>query len=160
MQQDIKPSLLEPGTVIAIRYAMYKHFAIVSDRISHGMPKLISLSYRTKGIHEEPWHVVAGKRRIETSLIKGSYPKEVVLSRARDCMNKNIKYELLTFNCEHFVRYAHGLPVESIQVKRAFYGAVLGATSCVLLPKLTVARFAMFAAAGAATSLKNSLHKL
>ena len=58
MHNDIEPSLLEPGTVIAVRYTMYKHFAIVSDRISNGMPNLISLSYRTSGVQEEPWDIV------------------------------------------------------------------------------------------------------
>ena len=139
---------------------MYKHFAIVSDRISDGMPNLISLTYRTSRVKEEPWDIVVGNRSIEQSFIKGDYSKEVVLSRARNCIDKNIKYELLTFNCEHFARYAHGLPIESIQVKRAIYGAALGAASCVLLPKLTVARFAMLTTAGAVTSLKKSLHKL
>lgn len=160
MHYNIEPNQLDPGTVIAVRYNMYKHFAIVSDRINNGMPNLISLSYRTSGVQEEPWRLVVGNRNIELSCIKGDYPKEAVLSRARNCIDKNIKYELLTFNCEHFARYAHGLPIESIQVKRAIYGALLGAASCVLLPKLTVARFAMLTTAGAVTSLRKSLHKL
>lgn len=160
MHHEIKPSLLEPGTVIAVRYTLYKHFAIVSDRTNNGMPNLISLSYRTSRVQEEPWNIVVGNRCIEQSFIKGNYPKDIILSRARSCIDENVKYELLTFNCENFARYAHGLPIESIQVKRAIYGAVLGATSCVLLPKLTVTRFAIMATAGAVTSLRRSLHKL
>lgn len=160
MHDTIKPNLLEAGTVIAIRYTMYKHFAIVSDRLINGIPNLISLSYRTSKVQEEPWDIVVGNRSIEQSFIKGDYSKEVVLSRARSCIDKNIKYELLTFNCEHFARYAHGLPIESVQVKQAIYGAVLGAASCLLLPKLTIARFVALTTAGAVTSLRKSLHKL
>ena len=155
---------LTPGTVIAIRHPMYKHFAIVSDRYdsnsSNNLPNLISLSYRTHGVQEEAWETVVGKHNIEKSFIKGNYSSQQILSRARSYKAKNIKYQLFTFNCEHFVRFAHGLPIESIQVKRAINGAALGAASCMLLPKLTVARFAMMTAAGAIASLKKSLDNI
>lgn len=164
MSTDISLNQLTPGTVIAVRYSMYKHFAIVSDNREDnkidGMPNLISLSYRTHGVQEEPWHTVVGNRNIEKSNIQGSCPTELVLSRAREFIDRKVKYQLFTFNCEHFVRYAHGLPMESIQVKRALHGAVIGAATCALLPNLTVARFAVMTAAGAATSLRKSLDKL
>lgn len=149
-----------PGTVVSIRYPMYKHFAIISDRVSNNMPMLLSLSYRRNGIKEESWSTVVGGRPIERSNIQGTYPMDIVVQRARSCIDKDIKYALFNFNCEHFVRYVHGLPVESIQVKRAVYGAIFGAASCLLLPKLTIVRLAIFATTGAAASLKNSLHKI
>ncbi|MFK7815583.1 MAG: lecithin retinol acyltransferase family protein [Gammaproteobacteria bacterium] len=156
----INLSDLKPGKVIAIQYSLYKHFAIISDCFDNGMPKLISLSFHTSGVQEETWHNVVGDHPIEESYIKGNYTKEVILARARSCFSKDIKYNLFTFNCEHFARYAHGLPVESIQVKRAIYGAALGAASCALLPKLTIARFVIATTVGATTSLKNSLSKI
>ena len=155
MQSDINLNQLVPGTVIAIRYPLYKHFAIISDRIYDDLPMLISLSYRTNSVEEEPWPIVTGGRTVEPSNIKGAYSKEIVLSRARNCIDKDIKYELFSFNCEHFVRYAHGLPMESIQVKQALSGAVIGAASSLLLAKFTVARFTILATIGAVTSLKN-----
>lgn len=153
---------LTPGKVIAIRYTLYKHFAIVSDCFdnNNGMPKLISLSYRSSAVQEESWHDVVRGKPIEETNIKGNYTQDVILARARSCIDRSIKYNLLTFNCEHFARYAHGLPVESIQVKRALYGAVLGAASCALLPKLTIARFAILTTTSAVTSLKNSLSRI
>lgn len=160
MHYDINPTQLIPGTVIAIRYPMYKHFAIVSDRISNDMPYLISLSFRKNGVEEESWDTVVGNHTVEPSCIKGDYPKEIILTRARSYINSKIKYKLFTFNCEHFARYAHGLQLESIQVKHALYGAVLGAASCALLPKLTIARFAFITTASAVASLKKSLHKI
>lgn len=160
MYYEINPTQLIPGTVIAVRYPMYKHFAIVSDRISYGMPCLISLSYRANGVEEESWDTVVGNHAIEPCSIKGDYPKEIVLSRARSYINSKIKYKLFTFNCEHFARYVHGLPLESVQVKHALYGAALGAVSCVLLPKFTIARFALITTASAVTSLRKSLHKI
>ncbi len=162
MDFDSNPYELVPGTVIAVCYPMYKHFAIVSDRLdkTNHLPKLISLSYRTGKVEEEPWHVVVGDKSIKKSFIHGKLPKQAVLARARTCIDKDVRYELFTFNCEHFVRYAHGLPIESIQVKRAFYGAAAGAVSCLLLPKLTIARFAILTATSAAASLRSSLSKL
>ncbi len=151
---------LKPGKVIAIRYSLYNHFAIISDVFENGMPKLISLSFRTSAVQEESWHKVVGNHLVEESNIRGNYTKDTILARARSCIGEDIKYNLFTFNCEHFARYAHGLPIESIQVKQVMYGAALGAASCALLPKLTIARFAVAITAGAITSLRNSLSKI
>ena len=155
---------LLPGDVIAIHHHFYKHFAIVSDQRStfNGitLPNLISLSYRTGTVQEEPWHVVVSDNVIEKSTIAGNKPSKSVLSRARACILLEIQYDLLTFNCEHFVRYAHGLSIESMQVKNTMYGAVLGAASCLLFPKVTMLRFALMTATGAITSLKYSLNKI
>ena len=164
MNVDLNPTTLVPGTIIAVKYPMYKHFAIVSDRNyvknSAYMPMLISLSHRTGTVKEEPWDIVVGDKSIELSSIAGQYSSSQVLSRARICMNQNMRYNLLYFNCEHFVRYTHGLPIESIQVKRTLYGAIVGATTCLFLPKITLTRFAFMATVGAITSLRSSLNKI
>jgi hypothetical protein len=164
MPKYLDDSQLTPGSVIAVRYTMYKHFAIVSDKHSEDngkyMPNLISLSYRAHGVKAEPSETVVGNRNIEKSLIQGNDSTDMVLSRARSCIGKAIKYQLFTFNCEHFVRYAHGLTVESIQVKRALHGAVLGAASCVLLPNLTITRLAIMTTTGAVTFLRKSLRNI
>ena len=164
MNVDLNLTTLAPGTIIAVRYSMYKHFAIVSDRLdvknTKLLPMLISLSHRTGIIKEEPWNTVVGDKCIELSSISGQYSSSQVLSRARKCMNHNLRYNLLYFNCEHFVRYAHGLPMESTQVKQAFYGAFVGATTCLFLPKITLARFGFMVTVGAVTSLRNSLNKI
>jgi len=123
-------------------------------------PNLISLSYRTGTVLEESWHEVVGDKKVEISQISGIEPQHTIIKRARKCINKDIKYNLLTFNCEHFVRYAHGLPIESIQVQKVLSGAIIGAASCMLLPKYTALRFALLATTGAVASLKNSLDKL
>ena len=156
----IDPKQLTPGTVIAIRYPLYKHFAIVSDRNIDKLPQLISLSNRNKGVREESWQTVVENRTIERSSINGSLSMEEILSNARSCINKNIKYKLFTFNCEHFARYVHGLPIESVQVKQTLYGALIGAASCALLPNLSITRVAVMTTAAAVTSLRKSLYKI
>ena len=129
--KKINYSDLLPGDVIAIHHHFYKHFAIVSDQRStyngFTLPNLISLSYRTGTVQEEPWHLVVRDNAIEKSTIAGNKSSRSVLSRARTCILLEIQYDLLTFNCEHFVRYTHGLPIESMQVKNTIYGAALGA---------------------------------
>ena len=151
---------LPAGSVISIHYPLYKHFAIVSNCFTYGKPNLISLSHRTGRVKEELWDTVVGTQPYKPSKISGSDSTEVVLKRARSYINTNIKYNLLTFNCEHFVRLAHGLPMESKQVQQTIYGSVLGAATCLLLPKITVVRFALLVSTGALTSLKSSLTKL
>ena len=162
--KSIRPTDFSPGDVVTIRYPMYKHFAIVSDKTSTlngtGLPNLISLSYRTGTVQEEPWQLVAGNKVVEKSTIAGTKEPRAILSRARTCIKLNIEYDLLKFNCEHFVRYVYGLPVESIQVKNTLYGATLGAASCLLLPKVTAMRFAFLVAAGAVMNLQKSLNKV
>jgi len=151
---------LPPGSVISIRYPLYKHFAIVSDSFGDGKPNLISLSCRTGCVLEESWNSVVGKRPFELSRIQGNESADTVLTRARSFISSDIKYNLLTFNCEHFVRLVHGLPVKSKQVRRTLYGAMLGTASCLFLSKITLARLAILISVGAVTSLKSSLHKI
>ncbi len=85
---SIDPLKLTPGTVIAVRYALYKHFAIISDCLDNGMPKLISISYRNSSVQEESWYDVVANRPIEVSNIEGIYPKDIVLACAKDCLKK------------------------------------------------------------------------
>ncbi len=151
---------LPPGSIISIRYPLYNHFAIVSDSLDDGNPNLISLSYRTGCVLEESWNTVVGKRPFELSRIQGNESADTVLTRARSFISSDIKYNLLTFNCEHFVRLVHGLPVKSKQVRRTLYGAMLGTAACLFLPKITLARLAILISVGAVTSLKSSLQKI
>ena len=72
---------------------------------------------------------------------------------------KDLRWNLLTFNCEHVVRFVHGLPVESNQVQSAVKGAVIGALSTLLLPKMTLTRMVLFAGTGVITGLRQHTQK-
>ncbi len=147
---------LNPGTVIEVCYPIFKHYAIVSDQFVDGHPTLISLSRRTNAVTEEPWHQVTQGRRVNTSPIQGQLPGHIVVANARACIRaKDLRWNLLTFNCEHFVRLVHGLPVESNQVRSAVNGAVIGALSTLILPKVTFTRMVLFAGSGAITGMRN-----
>jgi len=144
------------GAVIEVCYPIFKHYAIVCDRHVNGYPTLISLSRRTGAITEEPWHQVTRERPIHISPIRGPLSGPAVVANARALMRRRaMKWNLLTCNCEHFVRLAHGLPAHSSQVRTAIKGAVIGAASTVVLPNVTLARVALFAGTGLLTSLRH-----
>ena len=48
----------KPGTPLKICCFAYTHYAIVSDLVVDKKPELISLSFRTGTVAEEPWDVV------------------------------------------------------------------------------------------------------
>ncbi len=149
-----------PGTVIEVCYPIFKHYAIVSDRSVDGRPTLISLSRRTNAVTEEPWGQVTQGRRINISPIQGQLPGHTVVANARACLTaKDLRWNLLTCNCEHFVRLVHGLPVESNQVQSAVKGAVIGALSTLLLPQITLTRMVLFAGTGVITGLRHHTQK-
>ena len=148
-------SSLNPGTVIEVCYPIFKHYAIVSDQFVDGHPTLISLSRRTNTVTEEPWQQVTQGRRVNISPIHGQLPGDIVVANARACVRaKDLRWNLLTFNCEHFVQLVHGLPVESGQVQNAVKGAVIGALSTLLLPKVTLTRMMLLAGTGVITGLR------
>ena len=97
---------------------VYHHYAIVSDRLHDGKPMLISLSYRTGSVMEEPWDEVARGSSVQLSNLQSSLDAGEVVARARARIG-NVRYNLLKNNCEHFVRDVLGLPARSRQVEHA-----------------------------------------
>jgi len=147
---DGKRQEFSPGSVVEVCFPLFKHYAIASDRRVDRRPTLIGLSYRTGSVEEEPWRVAAGDREVRLSNIQGPLPGLLVVKRARACARRtDISWNLFTRNCEHFVRAAHGLPVESPQVRNAIGGAILGVAAVVVAPHATVVRMLLAAHCGA-----------
>lgn len=96
----------------------YHHYAIVSDRMHGGKPMLISLSYRTGTVAEEPWDAVVRGRTVKRSQLPSRFSPGQVLERARAEIGQR-RYNLIAENCEHFVRDMLGLPARSHQLERA-----------------------------------------
>ncbi len=115
---------LLPGDTVAVVYDTFNHYAIVSDRKTDGMPNLIALSQRRGTVQEEIWQRGTQGATVRKSHIGGALPAQEVLDKARSLIGKPT-YKLFTNNCEHFVRWAHGLPVESKQVAGGVTGAAL-----------------------------------
>jgi hypothetical protein len=120
-------SYLIPGTVVSVAIGPIKHFGIISDRQGLQGPFIISCSQRTGCVAEEAAQAFANGGNIN---IHG-YPSQLnsyqVLQRARSKLGT--KYDLLKWNCEHFVRWTHNLKAESPQLQAT---AILGVLSLLL----------------------------
>lgn len=119
-----------PGTVLAVAVGPIEHVGIVTDQTRDGFPTVISNSHRAGRVVEEPLptFVSGGEPRIVGYLGKLS-PVEV-LRRARSLIGT--KWKLLSWNCEHFVRWAHGLKPTSPQLVISI-GLILVAAAVVVV---------------------------
>lgn len=116
---------LPAGTVIRVRHGLYDHVAMLGDRGISGERGVIAFSAQAGGFVEQPFTAFAGGRAVVIEGYLGSLPPSVVIQRAR--MKQGQEYSWSDFNCEHFVRYAHGAPVESPQLHQwVFLGGLLG----------------------------------
>ena len=115
---DYREVSLPPGTVIGVRYGAIEHVGIVTDWRIDGMPAVISNSYAHRGVREESLGDFARGRAFRVHKRLSDMPGEEVADRARRMVGR--RYDVLRFNCEHFVRVAHGLKPKSPQV----YGAL------------------------------------
>lgn len=122
-QQDIWE--LPAGTVVRVSHGFYEHVAMLSAHAIGGERAVVSFSAQAGGFMEEPFSIFARGQTVVIEGYLGVLPPVVVMQRAR--MKKGQAYSLSDFNCEHFVRYAHGVPVESPQLRQwAFLGGLMG----------------------------------
>lgn len=106
--------VLNPGTIVQINFGLYKHPGIVSDRTMNSMPMVISNSFRKRGVYEEPWEDFSNGKEFNYKGYPGILSPDEVLSRARSRIGTG--WNLFNWNCEHFVRWSHGLKSRSPQV--------------------------------------------
>lgn len=120
-------SLFQPlsvGDVIHINRNLYHHVAVVSDHFIGGEAALISISGQPGHIFEQRFSQLVQNDPWSNKGYLGSLPPYEVIQRARQMEHQ--PYSLGTWNCEHFVRVAHGLPAESPQVQQGIAIAVVG----------------------------------
>lgn len=113
-----------PGTAVYVRCGLYDHVGIVTDRRGEAPPHapfVISNSKRQGCVREEPWADFAGDDSVVQETYPGTLPPDEVVRRARALVGR--RYELLRFNCEHFVCEAHGVPAHSPQLAAALAAA-------------------------------------
>ena len=109
----------QPGMVVSVPiFLFYRHKGIVSDRWHGGKPMVISTSFRSGGVREEPWDVFAQGLVVTVDGYLGDLPSWKVVRRARSLIGA--KYDVLARNCEHLVTYVHGLKPQSSQVALTF----------------------------------------
>lgn len=118
---------LAPGTVIAVWVGPIQHVGVVSDRMHGSHPNVISNSHRAGRVIEEPLPVFAGGRPVNVVGYLGNLSPQKVLQRARSRIGETWD---LFWNCEHFVKWAHGLRPRSPQLVA---GVILMCAFAVLL---------------------------
>lgn len=105
---------LQPGTVVSTGRIGFRHFGIVTDRYVDGWPTVISNTGMYGKVMEESVAQFKSQWDLKVEGYWGVLPPLEVVARARAQLGS--KYSLLKWNCEHFVRYVHGLRAESPQL--------------------------------------------
>ena len=108
---------LRPGTVVAtgIPWTPFYHVGLIGDTMAGGMPTIISNSQRCGGVAEEPLVTFGDTTAIRILGYWSELSPAEVLYRARQ--HFGAKWHLTDWNCEHFVRAAHGIKAESPQLR-------------------------------------------
>ena len=114
--------------IAIVHMGLYQHWALLSDKTKDGKPMLISNTWRNGTVMEEPWDQVIGNRRYELHNIHTTLSPSLILARARTYIG-SVKYNLLQYNCEHFVHEAISGAARSAQVTQALTigGLMVGA---------------------------------
>jgi len=103
------------GQVVSVSNDGYKHKGLISDRMIDGELAIISLSKAANGVLEESLSSFACGRDVTIDGYFGTLSPYDVVRNARALIGTT--YDLFSNNCEHFVRKAHGVYIESPQVK-------------------------------------------
>lgn len=119
-----------PGTVVSAGRGLYRHVGLLSEVAYGRQRRVISLNPGPLGYQlvEEDLSQFARGQAVTVEPIWGTLSGEEVLRRARSGLHEPYAWSL--FNCEHFVRFAHALPLESPQVKA---WALMGSLAALLL---------------------------
>jgi hypothetical protein len=106
------------GATLKIDYGFYNHYGIAD-----GFGNVIHNSKKYLKVVKETEEAFSEGRDILSSNITSANPSKAVVIASRYL---KLPYNLLSVNCEHFVRLSHGLDVESTQVQQ-YLALALGA---------------------------------
>ncbi len=113
------------GTVVRVRHGLYDHLGLLGECMSGADRSVLAFAAQAGGFIEQPFSEFAGGRQVTVDGYLGNLCPEVVLQRARSMQGR--AYSWLAFNCEHFVRYAHGVDIQSPQLRQwALLGSMAG----------------------------------
>lgn len=113
-QQEILA--LSTGTILRVSHGWYDHVGLLGEHPTMGERCVLAFSYQAGGFVEQGYSEFARGRVVTVDGYFGILPPETVMRRAR--WKQGQPYSWTYFNCEHFVRYAHGAPIESPQLRQ------------------------------------------
>lgn len=117
---------LPPGTVLStITAGGIEHFGILTERQLFGQPVTVaSASKRRLSVVEEWAMEFSLGAPVYTHGVWSKLSWQQTVGNARSQLGQ--PYRLFDRNCEHFVRFCHGLPQESPQLASAVGAVVVG----------------------------------
>src|SRR6478736_4584923 len=105
------------GTVVSIDCGFYRHVGMLAQCGPFGERLVVAFSATANGLIEHSLGEFSGGRPVQVDGYLGKLIPDEVMLRARQWQGQS--YDLFSRNCEHFVRFAHGLPPTSPQIMRA-----------------------------------------
>ena len=111
----------EAGNVVAIDYPGYRHVGIAD-----GCGSVYENSHDRNGRGKVSLKEFAGKNKIKDIINKGrmgNLPSSEIISRAKTLIKDDKKYQVLSNNCEHFIREICDVDIKSPQVQAKFLSA-------------------------------------
>jgi hypothetical protein len=115
MSRLIRLDRLRTGVVLSTPKWPFDHYVLISDNRSGGILRVISTSPGTNGVAEIPCWQFSSRQLVRVHGYLGELPPEEVMGRARSLIG--MRYDVGSANCEHFVRWCHGLEPESPTVR-------------------------------------------
>ncbi|MCK4538776.1 MAG: lecithin retinol acyltransferase family protein [Candidatus Krumholzibacteria bacterium] len=115
-------SMYQAGTTLKLNFGSYFHYGIAD-----GNGNVIHNSKKRGMVTSEPEADFAEGEVIQVSDITSDNPNLAVMMAERYL---GMPYNLIKSNCEHFVRLAHGLEIESTQIQQ-YLLIVLGAGAAI-----------------------------
>ncbi len=117
------------GTVVSVDRGLYRHVGILAEPHPGRERRVISLNPEAQ-LAEEPLSLFCRRQQPAWHPPLSAASAREVLSQARS--GNHPAYSWTNFNCEHFVCFAFGVPLDSPQVRRFAALAAFAALSYVL----------------------------
>ena len=112
-------SYVQPGTIVAVSVGPTTHMGIATERGT-----FIANSKKWGCVREQGQEEFSGGQPVRSVGYWGKLTPADVLDRARSLVGK--RYDVVDFNCEHFVRLVHGLPLASPQIRAVLLLLLVG----------------------------------
>jgi len=103
------------GTVVRVNCGWYDHVGLLGEPRINSERSVLSFSAKCGGFVEQTLTQFSSGRTVVADGFPSGLHPDVVMRRARSLRGRD--YSWLSFNCEHFVRFAHDLTVESPQLR-------------------------------------------
>lgn len=111
--------LFPVGQVVASPRFLYSHLGIVTDHWKNGEQMVISCSEHCNMVVEEPMSTFRQGNSIEQRPSPSNLSTQKVLMRARNKLGQ--PYDILNWNCEHFVYDSFACQKQSPQLQIALF---------------------------------------